>query len=295
MSSGQTERRIRVRNPVGRARVAQEAPLAQTTPHVPREKPTVVRDVVVGIIGGEPTHSTSPALRKPVTEREWDRLGALARDRSDFCLLNVRWPVAENGLVLTAARPVLRDVFRLYGDRTREHPEFNDLREWLGQVRELPTGDPRLITWAPNLAVWYAPGRVIQAFRPLLRDAVRDGLREAVADRLRLAQQRPGPSYSRGLPSPQRGASVVCHDDPSARITHHAWSLQRAAVSWRDEVLALAVLTSFCGMGSDESKDLLREMSRDADPRVVIGDYEWHCDALCRGRWPVDGHGAQHE
>lgn len=264
MSSEQTGRRIRVRNPVGRARVTHEPPLAQ-------EKPPVVRDVVVGLVGGEPTHSTSPALRKPVTEREWERLGALARDRLDFCLLNVRWPVVEDGLVLTAERPVLRDVFRLYGERTRAHPEFDDLRAWLGKVRERHEGDPCLITWAPNLAVWYAPGRVIHAFRPLLRDAVREGLRQALLGRL----TRP--------------------DGHAGNVAHHAWNLQRAAVSWQDEVLAMAALSTFCGMGSEEALDMLRELGRDADPRSVTGEYVRCCKAMRCGGWPVDGQGDQHE
>lgn len=251
----------------------------------------VARDVVVGIVGGYPTHTTVPAVRKPVTEREWESLGAQARDRLDFCLLNVRWPVLEDGLVLTAPRPVLRDVFRLYDKRTREHPEFNDLREWLEKVRERLTDAPCLITCPPNLAVWYAPGRVIQAFQPLLRDAVREGLREASADRLRLAKQRPGASYSHSLPSPQHGASVVCPADPNARIAHHAWSLQRAAVSWQDEVLAMAALSSFCGMGSGEAADLLRELARDADPRLVVNEYDYCCKSLRSGKWPVDGQG----
>lgn len=247
MSGGQTERRIRVRNPVGRAKVDHEPPLAQAAPQVPQEAPPVVRDVVVGLVGDEPGRRPSPEIRTPITEREWDRLGALARDRLDFCLLNVRWPVVEDGLILTAERPVLRDVFRLYSERTREHPEFDDLREWLGKVRQRPEGDPCLITWAPNLAVWYAPGRVIQAFRPLLRDAVREGLRQALLGRL----TRP--------------------DGHAGMVSHHAWSLQRAAVSWQDEVLAMAALSTFCGIDPEEALDMLRELGRGADPRSVAG------------------------
>lgn len=258
-----TEKRIRVRNPVSFAMLAREA--LQTAAEAPPL--AVVRDVVVGIVGGYPTHTTVPAVRKPVTEREWESLGAQARDRVDFCLFNVRWPVLEDGLVLTAPRPVLRDVFRLYHQRTREHPEFNDLREWLEKVREHPADAPCLITWPPNLAVWYAPGRVIQAFRPLLRDAVREGLREGLLGRL----SRP--------------------NGHAGMVSHHAWSLQRAAVSWQDEVLAMAALSSFCGMGSGEAADLLRELARDTDPRLVVNEYDYCCKSLRSGKWPVDGHG----
>ena len=57
----------------------------------------------------------------------------------------------------------------------------------------------------------------------------------------------------------------------------------------------MAALSTFCGMGSEEALDMLRELGRDADPRSVTGEYVRCCKAMRCGGWPVDGQGDQHE